>query len=108
MFTAMRSAPARIWKFRLLSSGTGRRRPNIVLTTPLACASASVLSNTSRISGSTGPIALTTRSAQSKYFRWRLTPHFFGGSLAISRTFEILSAILISFAGAEIVGACST
>ena len=36
MFTATRSAPARIWPLRLVSSGTGRRRPNIVLTTPLA------------------------------------------------------------------------
>ena len=36
---------------RLVSSGTGRRRPNIVLTTPLACASASVLSMNARTLG---------------------------------------------------------
>ena len=36
MLTASRSAAARIWKLRLVSSGTSRRRPNIVFTTPVA------------------------------------------------------------------------
>ena len=34
MFTATRSAAERIWPFLLVSSGTGRWRPNIVRTTP--------------------------------------------------------------------------
>ena len=34
MFTVSRSAAARIWPLRLFSSGTSRRRPNSVLTTP--------------------------------------------------------------------------
>ena len=35
MLTATRSAAERICPFLLVSSGTGRRRPNIVLTTPV-------------------------------------------------------------------------
>ena len=35
-FTASRSAAPRIWQLRLLRSGTSRRRPNIVFTTPVS------------------------------------------------------------------------
>ena len=42
IFTAMRSAAMRIWPLRLVSSGTGRRRPKIVFTTPDTRASSSV------------------------------------------------------------------
>ena len=36
MLTAARSAAPRTWPFLLLMSGTSRRRPNIVLTTPVS------------------------------------------------------------------------
>jgi hypothetical protein len=59
---------------------------------------ANVSANLSSSGGFTLPIASTTRFAQAKYFRRRSILQFFGGSEAISRTFEILSPSLMSFA----------
>ena len=47
----MRSAADRIWQLRLFSSGTSRRRPYIVFTTPLARASSSMRSMYARTRG---------------------------------------------------------
>ncbi len=51
MLTASRSDAARRWKSRLFSSGTSRRRPYIVFTTPVARASSSVRSMNARTRG---------------------------------------------------------
>ena len=56
MLTVSRSAAARIMPFLLVSSGTSRRRPVIVRTTPVARASASVWSMKARTRGEAGEV----------------------------------------------------
>ena len=51
MLTVTRSAADRTWPLRLVSSGTSRRRPNIVLTTPVSRAVAIVWSMNPRTRG---------------------------------------------------------
>ena len=62
----MRSAPCRIWPLRLFSSGTMRRRPNIVSTNPFVRACSIVASMNVRTRGNPPKYASMNSCADSR------------------------------------------